>query len=68
MKYGIITILGIISISIFAASGLANAETSVKSTSFEKTSLVEFINNDSTPIQSVKMWLGNDGSSFLTFK
>ena len=68
MKYGIITILGIISMSIFAASGLANAETSVKSTSFEKTSLVEFINNDSTPIQSVKMWLGNDGSSFLTFK
>ena len=68
MNNQVFTVLGIFVISIFSAATLANAETSVKSSAFEKTTLVEFTNNDSSPIQSVKMWLGKDGSTFQTFK
>ena len=67
MNYTIFVILGILAVSIFSVSGIANAETSAKSTAFEKTSLLEFTNNDATPIQSIKMWL-KDGASFKSFK
>src|SRR5574338_108960 len=68
MNYYTITILGIFVISIFSASSLANAETGAKSTSFEKTTLIEFTNNESTSIHSVKLWLGKDSGAFKSFK
>src|SRR5574338_987562 len=68
MNYYTITILGIFVISIFSASSLANAETGAKSTNFEKTTLIEFTNNESTSIHSVKLWLGKDSGAFKSFK
>ncbi|MGQ0605905.1 MAG: biofilm-associated protein [Candidatus Nitrosotenuis sp.] len=68
MNYSILAVLGIFVISIFSVSSLANAETSAKSTNFEKTTLVEFVNNDSTEIQTVRMWLGKDSGAFKSFK
>ena len=68
MNHYTITIFGIFLISIFSAVGLANAETVAKSTNFEKTTLIEFTNNESTSIHSVKMWLGKDSGAFKSFK
>lgn len=61
-------IVGVFLVSIFASAGLANADTSAKTTSFEKTTLVEFTNNDPTPIHTVKLWLGKESGSFKSFK
>jgi len=62
----IFTIIGIIGISIFSTS--INAETVAKSTTFEKTTLLEFTNNDSSPLQTVKLWLGKESGNFKSFK
>ncbi len=68
MNYTIFAILGIFAVTIFSSSDLASAETGAKTTAFEKTSLLEFTNNDSTPIYTVKMWLGKDSGVFKSFK
>ncbi|MEM2160349.1 MAG: biofilm-associated protein [Candidatus Nitrosotenuis sp.] len=68
MNYTVFAILGIFVVSIFTMSNLVSAETVAKSTAFEKTTLLEFTNNDPVPIHSVKMWLGKDSGTFKSFK
>jgi hypothetical protein len=68
VNYSTLMILGIFAVSIFSISGIASAETSVKNTNFEKTTLVEFTNNDASEIQTVRMWLGKDSGEFKSFK
>ncbi|MDG7049790.1 MAG: biofilm-associated protein [Nitrososphaerota archaeon] len=68
MNYSTLIILGIFAVSIFSISSIASAETSAKSTNFEKTTLVEFTNNDASEIQTVRMWLGKDSGEFKSFK
>jgi len=68
VNYTNFAILGIFVVFIFSAATAASAETAAKSTAFEKTTLVEFTNNDSTPIHTVKMWLGKDSGAFKSFK
>ncbi|NDB51358.1 MAG: hypothetical protein EB161_04260 [Nitrosopumilaceae archaeon] len=68
MNYSMFVIIGIFAVSIFASFSIANAETAAKSTSFEKTTLLEFTNNDSTPVHTVKLWLGKDAGNFKSFK
>jgi hypothetical protein len=68
MNYSIFIIIGIFLVSIFASSNLTSAETAAKSTTFEKTTLLKFTNNDSVPIYTVKMWLGKDSGNFKSFK
>ena len=68
MNYSTLMILGIFAVSIFSISGIASAETNAKSTNFEKTTLVEFTNNDASEIQTVRMWLGKDSGEFKSFK
>lgn len=46
----------------------AFADTAVKSTSFENTSVVEFTNNDAVSINTVRIWLGSDSGDFKSFK
>jgi hypothetical protein len=46
----------------------AFAETVVKSTNFEKTTIIEIENNDNTQIKTVKMWLGQNSGAFKSFK
>ncbi len=64
--YLIFTIIGIIGISILSIP--VNAETVAKSTTFEKTTLLEFTNNDVSPVQTVKLWLGKESGNFKSFK
>ena len=44
------------------------ADTTAKSTNFEKTTLIEFTNNDSDDVKTVRIWLGADSGSFKSFK
>jgi hypothetical protein len=46
----------------------AFADTVVKSTNFEKTTIIEFENNDNVQIKTVKIWLGKDDGVFKSFK
>ncbi|WP_268541306.1 biofilm-associated protein [Candidatus Nitrosotenuis cloacae] len=46
----------------------ALAQTGAKSTGFEKTTLIEFTNNDTVEINTVRMWLGKDAGDFKSFK
>ncbi|MGQ0771510.1 MAG: biofilm-associated protein [Nitrososphaerota archaeon] len=46
----------------------AFAETTAKSTNFEKTTLVEFVNNDTVEVNTVRLWLGTDSGTFKSFK
>jgi hypothetical protein len=46
----------------------AFADTVVESTNFEKTTILEFTNNDSTPIKTVRIWLGAEAGTFKSFK
>lgn len=68
MNYAVYAILGIFTVFIFSASILASAETGAKSTAFEKTTLLEFTNNDSSPVHTIKLWLGKDVGTFKSFK
>lgn len=68
MNYSTLMIFGIFAISIFSISNIAGAETGAKSTNFEKTTIVEFTNNDASEIQTVRMWLGKDSGEFKSFK
>jgi len=68
VNYSTLMILGIFVVSIFSITSIASAETSAKSTNFEKTTLVEFTNNDASEIQTVRMWLGKDSGEFKSFK
>ncbi|HSA98290.1 MAG TPA: hypothetical protein VLF17_04350, partial [Candidatus Nitrosotenuis sp.] len=51
-----------------AMHGSAFADTTAKSTNFEKTTVVEITNNGGTQVKTVKMWLGQDGGTFKSFK
>lgn len=46
----------------------AFADTVAKGTGFEKTSIIEFTNNDSVEINTVRIWLGKDIGDFKSFK
>lgn len=46
----------------------ASADTVVESTNFEKTTILEFTNNDNTPIKTIRIWLGADAGTFKSFK
>lgn len=61
-------VFGIIILSIFATANFVYAETDVKSTNVEKTTLIEITNNDSAEIKTIKLWLGKDSGSFKSFK
>lgn len=56
---------------IFVAASIslpAFAETLVKSTNFEKSTILEFTNNDNTPLKTVRVWLGASDGTFKSFK
>jgi hypothetical protein len=66
-----LVIFGIIILSVFTVASLslpAFADTVAKSTSFEKTTLIEYVNNEGVPIKTVRMWLGQDAGTFKSFK
>lgn len=66
-----VALLGIIIFSIFSIATLGApvfAETVVKSIGFEKTTLIEYTNNEGVPIKTIRMWLGQDSGDFLSFK
>jgi len=66
----LLCILFVISmVSVFSISEI-NAQENVvtaKSIGFEKTTIIEFNNNDVTEIESIRMWLGSD-FTFKSFK
>jgi hypothetical protein len=68
VRYSRLAIFGVIVFSIFAFAGPAFAETTAKSTNFEKTTLIEFTNNDNVEINTVRIWLGADAGIFKSFK
>ncbi|MFY9299970.1 MAG: biofilm-associated protein [Candidatus Nitrosotenuis sp.] len=69
MKYSKLVVFGLVVFSIFAfVNAPVFAETTAKSTNFEKTTLIEFTNNDSTEVKTVRIWLGADAGSFKSFK
>lgn len=71
MNHPKLVVFGIVIFSIFAIVHLgptAYADTVAKSTAFEKTTLIEYVNNENVPIKSVKMWLGQDAGTFKSFK
>lgn len=57
-----------VSVLLSGAMSGAFAETTAKSTNFEKTTIIEFVNNGDAPIKTVRMWLGQDGGAFTSFK
>lgn len=58
------------SVLLFGAAmhGNAFAETSAKSTNFEKTTIIEFVNTGAAQVKTVKMWLGQSSGTFTSFK
>jgi hypothetical protein len=69
VKYSKSVVFGLVVFSIFAfVNASVFAETTAKSTNFEKTTIIEFTNNDSTEVKTVRMWLGADAGSFKSFK
>jgi hypothetical protein len=69
MKYSKLVVFGLVFFSIFAFVNLtAFAETVAKSTNFEKTTIVEFVNNDTVDVNTVRLWLGMDSGTFKSFK
>ncbi len=69
VKYSKLLVFGFVVFSIFVfASVPVFAETTAKSINFEKTTLVEFTNNDSDDVKTVRIWLGADAGSFKSFK
>ncbi|HEX9844888.1 MAG TPA: biofilm-associated protein [Candidatus Nitrosotenuis sp.] len=66
-----LALFGIIILSVFTVASLSSpvfADTVAKSTSFEKTTLIEYVNNEGVPIKTVRMWLGQDAGTFKSFK
>ncbi len=66
-----LALFGIIILLVFTVSNLSSpvfADTVAKSTSFEKTTLIEYVNNEGVPIKTVRMWLGQDDGTFKSFK
>ena len=69
VKYSRLAVVSLVFFSIFAFVNLtAFAETTAKSTNFEKTTLVEFVNNDTVEVNTVRLWLGTDSGTFKSFK
>jgi hypothetical protein len=69
VKYSKIVVFGLVVFMIFAfANAPVFAETTAKSINFEKTTLVEFTNNDSNDVKTLRIWLGADAGSFKSFK
>jgi len=67
VSFAIVIALSIL-FSGIAMHGDAFAETTAKSTNFEKTTIIEIVNNGNTAVKTVKMWLGQDGGTFKSFK
>jgi hypothetical protein len=66
-----LAVFGIIILLVFTVAHLSSpafADTAAKSTSFEKTTLIEYVNNEGVPIKTVRMWLGQDAGTFKSFK
>ncbi len=66
-----LALFGVIILSVFTVASLSSpvfADTAAKSTSFEKTTLIEYVNNEGVPIKIVRMWLGQDAGTFKSFK
>jgi hypothetical protein len=69
VKYSEIAVFALIVLLVLVfANTPAFAETTAKATNFEKTTLVEFTNNDSTNVNTLRIWLGADAGSFKSFK
>lgn len=71
VSYTKLAILGIVIFSLVSIAYQGSAvfaETVSKSTSFEKTTLIEYTNNEDVPIKSVRMWLSKDAGDFKSFK
>lgn len=69
VKYSKLAVFGLVFFSIFAFVNLTVfAETTAKSTNFEKTTIVEFVNNDTVEVNTVRLWLGTDSGTFKSFK
>jgi hypothetical protein len=69
VKDSTLAVLGLALFSLFVFAVLpAFAATLVESTNFEKTTILEFTNNDSIPIKTVRIWLGVDVGTFKSFK
>lgn len=70
MSYSSLALFGVIifSISVATMSTPVFAETVAKSTGFEKTTLIEYVNNEVVPIKTIRMWLGQDAGDFMSFK
>ncbi|MGI0004381.1 MAG: biofilm-associated protein [Candidatus Nitrosotenuis sp.] len=64
-----IVVFGLVVFSIFiCANAPVFADTTAKSTNFEKTTLIEFTNNDSSDVKTLRIWLGADAGTFKSFK
>lgn len=63
-------LFGIIVLSVFslACSVPIFADTVAKTTNFEKTTLIQYTNNESVPINTIRMWLASDSGNFKSFK
>ena len=65
-----LALFGIIVLSMFsiACSVPIFADTVAKTTNFEKTTLIQYTNNESVPINTIRMWLASDSGDFKSFK
>ncbi len=69
MSYSKIAVFGLVVFLMFVfANAPAFAETTAKAVNFEKTTLIEFTNSDSTDVKTLRMWLGADAGSFKSYK
>ncbi|MEW6043417.1 MAG: biofilm-associated protein [Thermoproteota archaeon] len=69
MKDSTLAVFGFALFSLFVFTSMpAFADTLVESTNFEKTTILEFTNNDDTPVKTVRIWLGVDSGTFKSFK
>ncbi|MEM2785165.1 MAG: biofilm-associated protein [Candidatus Nitrosotenuis sp.] len=62
-----LVVFGLALFSLFAFVP-AFAATVVESTNFEKTTILEFTNNDNIPVKTIRIWLGVDAGTFKSFK
>jgi hypothetical protein len=71
VRYLRLVLFGVVIFAVFAVAHQSSsvfAETVAKSTSFEKTTLIEYVNQEGTNIKSIRMWLGKDDGAFTSFK
>jgi hypothetical protein len=67
--YPKIVVFGLAILSMFVLANVpVFADTTAKATNFEKTTLLEFTNNDNTDVKTLRIWLGADAGSFKSYK